>query len=114
MQSVSSEKIVSSEFIGVEHIGHALSSKRIAISVRRDVLSKDTLTQSVYLYFLKTIGDSKRPVVVPMADIAKETLCTYNQVRKRIKILIEAGLLEKWTVKHPTQFKITYYRVAAL
>lgn len=41
----------------------------------------------------------------------KEERISYKQVRERIERLVEMNLVERWTVKHPTQFKITYYRL---
>lgn len=57
------------------------------------------------------MGYSKTPKVVPLLYIAKAVGCSYDEARYRVKKLKEKGIIETWTTKHPTQFKITYYRV---
>jgi len=68
----------------------------------------------VYTYLFDKLEKRRyprRPLAVPLADIAYKTGMSYNQIRNRIKKLVELGKIETWTVKHPTQFKITYFRI---
>lgn len=66
---------------------------------------------AVFQFFLLKIGYDAIPRPVPLETIENNTGLSRKQVRLRINKLIKGKLLEKWTKKHPTQFKITYYRV---
>jgi hypothetical protein len=71
----------------------------------------DTLEIRIYLFIASKIGYSRSPKSVPVLMISKAVRGSYKEVRNRIESLREKGLLEKWTVKHPTQFKISYFRI---
>lgn len=68
-------------------------------------------TRAVYTFLFDRIGYSRRPRPVPLVSIAKSCKLSYKQVRKRLEILQELKKIEMWTTKHPTQYKITYFRI---
>jgi len=71
----------------------------------------------MYRFLFYKFGYSRHPRCIPVNYIAKAVSkkigksISYDQIRERMKRLVEIGMIEKWTVKHPTQFKITYYRL---
>lgn len=74
----------------------------------------DALAYAIYSLLLRKIGYRRRPTSVPLLYIQKCTHTTRKKARTRIERLKKEGLLETWTVKHPTQFKVTYYRIPYL
>jgi hypothetical protein len=77
-------------------------------------LPLDPLGKAIHAFFLRKLGYRRVPQVVPLNFITASNRCTRNQARYRIKRLIQQGLLEKWTTKHPTHYKQTYYRIPYL
>lgn len=88
----------------------------------------DQLGLRIYAYILARIGFRSTPKPVPLISIATYCACTVNQVRYRLKKIAVEGpkkgvidkdlelkanraLIRKWTVKHPTHFRNTFYRV---
>lgn len=74
----------------------------------------DALAYSIYALLLRRIGYKRKPTSVPLLYIEKCVHTTRKKARNRIQKLVKEGLLETWTTKHPTQFKITYYRIPYL
>lgn len=74
----------------------------------------DPLALKIHAFFLRKIGYIRKPQAVPLNFILKSNNCTLKQARIRIKQLQERGYIEKWTTKHPTHFKQTYYRIPYL
>lgn len=77
----------------------------------RKPLGADTISFRLYAFLARKLGYRREPKAVPLFVMARAIGCSYDQVRKRIGLLVEMGLIERWTVKHPKQFKITYYRL---
>lgn len=71
----------------------------------------DSSGARVYAFLARRIGYTTTPQPVPLLVISKAIGISYKEVRNRVKVLVDMKLVEKWTVKHPTQFKITYYRL---
>lgn len=76
----------------------------------------DNLGSHVYAILHRRLGYIRKPQPVPHLYIQKalktkgiET--SLMSIQRRIKRLIQLGYLEKWTVKHPTNYKMTYYRI---
>jgi len=93
--------------MSLTHVSAALSRKK----------PLDNLGIEIYRFLFHKMGYSRHPKCVPVNYIAKAVSkkmnkdISYDQVRERMKKLVERGMVEKWTVKHPTQFRITYYRL---
>lgn len=75
-------------------------------------LSKlDQKSLRVYSFMLKKIGYQSSPLPIALTYICLGTGLTINQVRLRIKKLLIAHLIQKWTVSNPDHYKKTYYRI---
>ena len=74
----------------------------------------DPLCLKIHAFLLRKLGYIRRPQVVPLNFIAVSNRCTIKEVRYRIKQLKDRGYIEKWTTKHPTHYKQTYYRIPYL
>ena len=79
----------------------------------------DDLAIATLSFFINRIGYGRKPSAVALIFIIqglqyRGVMITQKQLRNRITKLISLGMLEKWTTKHPSQFKITYYRVPYL
>lgn len=77
----------------------------------RSPLVVDSISLRLYAFLARKIGYKREPKPVPLFVMSKAIGCSYDQARIRIQQLVEMGMIEKWTVKHPKQFKITYYRL---
>jgi len=71
----------------------------------------DPLSISIYRYLLERIQYSKTPKPITLEAISRSCACTRQQTKYRIMKLIDKKLLEKWTTKHPTKYKISYFRM---
>jgi len=112
--NASSEVQRNSNSDGFVAIKDAISSKRVGVSERIVAIDRDNITRGVYAYLRKKTDASRRPQLLTIQEMATACRCTYDQVRYRLKYLEKYGLLEKWTVKHPTKFKVTYYRLTGI
>lgn len=74
----------------------------------------DPLALKIHAFLLRKIGYIRKPQAVPLNYIIKSNGCTLKQARIRIKQLQERGYIERWTTKHNTHFKQTYYRIPYL
>jgi len=86
---------------------------RLVIRPRRE-LSLSMLDRhglAVYSFFLEKLGYSATPRPVAISFVAKGLGLSVDQVRYRIDQLVEGKVIEKWTVKHPTQYKKSFYRM---
>lgn len=87
-------------------------NKNLNANLRNDFLRNLSLNeQRVYTYFMNKIGYTAVPRSVPLLYCGKKLGLSRQQMRTIIKKLKGKGLLDTWTTKHPTQFKITYYRL---
>lgn len=81
---------------------------------RKNSLSLSSLDQlglAVYSYLLGRLSFSAIPKPVPLVPIAVACGCSVEQVKYRVKKLEEKGIIQVWRKKHPTHFKVTYYRI---
>jgi len=81
------------------------TSKSLALSR----LDQKGLT--LYAFLLRRIGYKATPLPVATSYMAKGCGMTARQVGYRISKMVELKLIEKWTVKHPTHYKKTFYRL---
>lgn len=75
------------------------------------VVSIDTLSIRIVIFLARKLHYRKQPKSVPLLMIAKATRSTYDEVRERIKILLQQELIEKWTVSDAPNHKKTYFRL---
>jgi hypothetical protein len=66
---------------------------------------------SIYSFLLRNLGYRRTPQPVPLILIQRVVKGSKRQVEYRIKKMVDKGMIEKWTTKHPTHYKITYYRI---
>lgn len=75
---------------------------------------------SVLTFLVRKLGYSRTPQAVPLVFIQTGLKRFYNidlsidQIQYRIQKLILLGHLEKWSTKHHTHYKTTYYRIPYL
>lgn len=71
----------------------------------------DSMSVSIYTFLLRKLGYKRTPQPVPLVLIERYVKGSKRQVEYRMKKLVKIGYVEKWTTKHPTHYKITYYRI---
>lgn len=80
----------------------------------------DDKAVALLTFLVRKLGYSRVPQPVPLVFIQTglkrfyNVSLTVNQIQYRIKKLVELGHLEKWSTKHHTHYKITYYRIPYL
>lgn len=74
----------------------------------------DKISIEIYSLLKKRLGYRKTPLAIPLKYIEKCIGHNKRQIEYRIEKMSKLGYIEKWTTKHPTHFKITYYRIPLL
>lgn len=91
----------------------ALPFSRLVIRTSHE-LALSRLDQSglaLYAFLLRKLGYSAVPRPVAISYMAEGTKMSVKRIRRRLKQLEDDGLIQKWTVKHPTHYKKTFYRI---
>jgi len=89
------------------HISSAISRKK----------KIDHISIEMYRFLFYKFGYSRHPRCIPVNYIAKAVSkkvgksISYDQIRERMKRLVEIGMIEKWTVSDAPNHKKTYWRI---
>jgi hypothetical protein len=65
----------------------------------------------LYSFLLRRIGFKAVPVPVALSYMVKGSGMSLKQVRRRLDVMVELGIIQRWTVKHPEHFKKSFYRI---